>query len=225
MSKAQYPAPPADQAAIARIGAAVRARLEVDPTVQKVPGDRAEIYAVGNFLSADECNRLIEMIDRVAQPSKVFDLGYAANYRTSYSGDVERHDPFVRMIERRLDDLIGLPHENGETFQGQRYLPGQEFKPHMDWFDTLAKYWPGEELRGGQRCFTAMAYLNDVEEGGHTDFPRIGINIPPQQGALIVWNNSLPDGTVNFDTMHAGTPVLRGVKYVITKWYRTRRWG
>ena len=62
MSKARYPAPPADQAAIARIGAAVRARLETDPTVQKVPGDRAEIYAVGNFLSTDECNRLIEMM-------------------------------------------------------------------------------------------------------------------------------------------------------------------
>ena len=25
-------------------------------------------------------------------------------------------------------------------------------------------------------------------------------------------------------TLHAGTPVIEGVKYVLTKWYRTRRW-
>ena len=41
---------------------------------------------------------------------------------------------------------------------------------------------------------------------------------------LVLWNNALPDGTVNDDTLHAATPVERGVKYVITKWFRTRPW-
>jgi prolyl 4-hydroxylase len=70
-----------------------------------------------------------------------------------------------------------------------------------------------------------MAFLNDVEEGGETDFNRLGISIPPQQGALAMWNNARPDGTPNPDTMHAGSKVIRGTKYVITKWFRTRRWG
>ena len=70
-----------------------------------------------------------------------------------------------------------------------------------------------------------MIYLNDVEDGGTTDFPRIGVAIPPQRGALIVWNNCLPDGSLNQDTLHAGTPVITGTKYIITKWYRTRKWG
>lgn len=220
------PCPNPDKVALMRTGAHVRRRLEADAAVHKVPVDRAEIWALSEFVSPAECQQLMEMVDRTAQPSAVLDHGYASNtWRTSYSGDVERDDPFVKMIERRIDDLLGIPHEFGETMQGQRYAPGQEFKAHQDWFWTKAPYWKTEAKRGGQRSITAMIYLNDVEEGGTTDFPRIGVSIPPQRGALIVWNNSCPDGSLNNDTLHAGTPVIAGTKYIITKWYRTRKWG
>ncbi len=219
------PAPNPDKAALAKAGRMVRARLAADPTVQRLPAEAIEIFGVADFLSASECAHLIAVIDKVAKPSGVFDLDYGAQYRTSYSGDVDRADPFMRMIERRIDDLLGLPGEWGETVQGQRYLKGQEFKPHCDWFWTKAPYWSREATRGGQRSWTAMAYLNTVDEGGATEFNRIGLIIPPQPGTLVVWNNAQPDGSINWETMHAGTPVVRGSKYVVTKWYRTRRWG
>jgi prolyl 4-hydroxylase len=106
--------------------------------------------------------------------------------------------------------------------QGQRYMVGQQFQPHTDWFP--GPYYEPEEDRGGQRSITAMAYLNRVEEGGSTFFPRLGINVEPRPGALLIWNNADEDGTPNPFTIHAGSPVVKGVKYVITKWYRTRRW-
>jgi prolyl 4-hydroxylase len=220
-----YPNP--DKAALKRAGDVVRKRLLADPKVYQVPSDKAEIFAVGDFLTAGECERMIAKIDAVAKPSTLYehDSGHGPDFRTSYSGDVERSDPMVRMIERRIDDLLGIPHAYGETMQGQRYRVGQQFKPHMDWFFTKAPYWKTEAKRGGQRCWTAMVFLNDVDEGGSTDFTRIGVSIPPQRGALLVWNNATLDGMPNEDTMHAGTPVIQGVKYVITKWYRTRRWG
>jgi prolyl 4-hydroxylase len=193
------PCPNPDKVALMRLGAQVRGRLEVDPAVHKVPVEAAEIWALSEFVSPDECNQLIAMVDR--------------------------GDPFVKMIERRIDDLLGIPHEFGETMQGQRYALGQEFKQHQDWFWTKAPYWKTESKRGGQRSITAMIYLNDVEEGGTTNFPRIGVSIPPQRGALIVWNNACPDGSLNQATLHAGTPVIKGTKYIITKWYRTRKWG
>jgi len=222
-SGAQLPNP--DKTALRRAGRAVRQRLAADPAVQQVPVDRAEIFAVADFLNAQECARLVAMIDQVAQPSRIFADGYDASHRTSFSGDMDRWDPFVMMIERRIDDLLGLPSAFGETIQGQRYHPGQEFKPHADWFFTKATYWPEEARRGGQRSWTAMIYLSDVAAGGTTDFTRIGVSIPPQRGALIVWNNAMADGSPNQDTIHAGMPVIEGVKYVITKWYRTRPWG
>jgi len=212
-----------DQAALKRIGAQVRARLEADPQVYKVPTDRAELFAIGDFLSPEECARMIEMIDAVARPSELHETAYVAKFRTSYSGNFDPYDPFVMMISRRIDDLLGMDSDCGERIQGQRYLPGQEFKPHNDWFYTDQEYWKTERKRGGQRCWTAMAFLNVVEEGGHTHFVEVGASIEPKPGVLLVWNNATPEGVPNEGTLHAGTPVIKGSKYVLTKWYRTRK--
>ncbi len=203
----------------------MRARLDADPSVYRVPVEKAELFAAVDFLSPAECVRLIAMIDQAARPSPTFENEENQQYRTSYSADIDRSDSFVQMIERRMCDLLGLGESWGETIQGQRYMPGQEFKGHYDWFNTQASYWPTEVKRGGQRCWTAMIYLNDVEEGGDTHFTRLGISVPPQAGMLLAWNNALPDGTQNPDAMHAGYPVICGTKYIVTKWFRTRKWS
>jgi prolyl 4-hydroxylase len=214
-----------DKDALRRVGQAVRQRLAADPRVYQVPTDKAEIFAVGDFLSAHECERLVRMIDTVAKPSTLYDQDYGTGFRTSYSGDLDPYDPLVLAVSRRIDDLMGIAAICGESIQGQRYFPGQEFKPHNDWFYTDQDYWKGERKRGGQRSWTAMAFLNRVEQGGETHFVEVGAKIEPKPGALLVWNNALEDGSPNENTLHAGTPVIAGVKYVITKWYRTRKWG
>ncbi|MEM6909093.1 MAG: 2OG-Fe(II) oxygenase [Pseudomonadota bacterium] len=213
-----------DQSALKRVGDSVRKRLLSDPGVYRIETDKADMFAVGDFLTPAECERLCIMIDLVARPSSLHELGYDAGFRTSYSGDLDPSDSFVRGISRRIDDLLGLNPIIGEAVQGQRYLPGQQFKAHNDWFYTTEKYWEYERKRGGQRSWTTMAYLNNVEEGGGTHFTEIGINIEPKAGVLLVWNNALPDGRPNENVIHAGTPVIKGTKYIITKWYRTRRW-
>ncbi len=213
-----------DQSALAVLGSAVRTRLSASPDVYRVADDRVELFAIGDFLSAAECAALIGMIDAVARPSALHELDYASGFRTSFSGDLDPRDPFVAGISARIDALLGVPAEIGEPVQGQRYLPGQQFKPHNDWFYVTEGYWPQERLRGGQRSWTAMAYLNSVEAGGATAFTVLGIEIEPKPGVLLLWNNALPDGRPNEATLHAGLPVERGAKYVITKWYRTRAW-
>ena len=213
-----------DQQRLRRIGRKVRERLSSLPEAYRIPTDKAEMFAVGEFFTPEECGRLMTIIDAVAQPSRAFDAGYETGYRTSYSGDVDPHDPFIRKLQRRLDDLLGIDPSYGETIQGQRYLPGQQFQPHCDWFPDNTAYWQVEKTRGGQRSITAMAYLNPVEEGGATAFPHLGLSIEPKPGALLIWNNADPDGVPNPFTIHAGTPVVRGVKYIITKWYRSRKW-
>jgi prolyl 4-hydroxylase len=213
-----------DKDRLRRIGRKVRERLAANKDVYRIPAEKAEMWAVGNFFDPLECGRLMAMIDAVAQPSEAFDAGYDTGYRTSYSGNVDPHDPFVRKLQRRIDDLLGIDPTYGETIQGQRYLVGQEFQAHTDWFPPNTYYWETEKERGGQRSYTAMAYLNPVEEGGATHFPRLGITIQPRPGALLLWNNANVNGTPNPWTVHAGTPVTKGTKYIITKWYRCRRW-
>ncbi|NMW31011.1 2OG-Fe(II) oxygenase [Altererythrobacter sp. RZ02] len=214
-----------DRDALKRVGAAVRARLEDDPKAYKIPTEEAEIYAIGGFLTAPECTRLVTMIDVVAKPSELYDQAYSTGFRTSFSGNLDPHDPFVAGISRRIDDFLGIKAECGEAIQGQRYLPGQEFKAHNDWFYTDQEYWKMERKNGGQRSWTAMIFLNAVEKGGSTHFTTLQMNIAPQPGVLLAWNNADPSGVPNEKTLHAGTPVEEGTKYIITKWYRTRKWG
>lgn len=208
-----------------RIGETVRTKLDGDPAVLRAPTEKAEVYAVIDFLTPDECAHLIQLIENVARPSTVYDDVFVENYRTSWSGNVDRMDSLVQAIERRFADLTGIELAWSEAMQGQRYHVGEEYREHCDWFDTNAAHWPMEEKRGGQRSWTAMVYLNEVEAGGHTHFLDLGMKVAPQPGKLLLWNNVKPDGTPNRHTIHYAREVERGVKYVITKWFRTRPWS
>lgn len=214
-----------DKLALLRTGAHVRRKLDADPEMYKVPIENAEVWTRSEFLNDEECDALVAMIDSQAYPSDVLNHGYTEVWRTSSSANLDRNDPLIHTIDQRIDQLLDLPYAWGETIQGQRYEPGQQFKDHMDTFWTSADYWKEESRRGGQRSFTAMVYLNDVAAGGSTEFPRIGMAVPPQKGVILIWNNAHPDGSLNENTMHAGRPVEQGLKYIITKWYRTRKWG
>lgn len=208
----------------AAIGRAVDARLESIDGVNRIPVKGAMVHAVSQFCSRPERKALMRMIDTCARPSTLFDEDYSSGFRTSYSGDLTPSDPFVQKIEQRICDLLGLHKAYGETMQGQRYTPGQQFKPHMDYFHEGQAYWEQVQREGGQRTWTAMIFLNEVEEGGATSFDSLGIKIPPQAGVLLTWNNMKDNGEPNPLTIHAGTEVTRGQKYVITKWFRERPW-
>lgn len=209
----------------ARIGEAVRARLERNPMVSRIDAPRLEIYGRRDFLSAEECGGLRALIDAGAQPSTLFSGSANADYRTSHSCNLDPWDPLVMSISDRICALTGLPSENGETLQGQRYAVGQEYKPHCDYFPVTANYWPAMRTTGGQRSWTAMIYLSAVGAGGETHFPHCEFMVPPVEGMILLWNNMKPDGAPNPDSLHAARPVERGEKYVVTKWFREKRWG
>lgn len=213
-----------DQERLRQLGMKVRSRLDANPAVQKIVDGKAEVWGVGSFFDTDECRQLISIIDSVAEPSVAYGEGASKSVRTSWSGDVDPRDPFIRRLQRRIDKLLGINPKFGETLQGQRYRLGQEFKPHIDWFPPGSADGEIMRLSGGQRSFTTMVFLNRVEGGGETDFPKLDIAIAPRPGTLLVWNNADIDGMPNLWTFHAGNPVTQGVKYVVTRWYRTRSW-
>ncbi|HZV17977.1 MAG TPA: 2OG-Fe(II) oxygenase [Sphingobium sp.] len=207
----------------AEIGERVRQRLKRNPMVSNVPTDRAEMFLRHGLVSPRECTELIARIDAGCKPSKLFS-GTNKDYRTSSSCNLDIYDPLVIAVTRRMDALLGIETQYGELLQGQRYEPGQQYHLHCDYFPANVPYWPAMRVSGGQRCWTAMAYLCDVDEGGETQFPRLGVTVPPRAGTLLIWNNMLADGSPNHDTLHAALPVVKGAKYVVTRWYRERPW-
>lgn len=213
--------PSAERAAI---GQRVGDRLRRNPMMSRIANDKLEIFVRHGFLSPAECGEMLSRIDAGATPSRLFSGSHVDGYRTSSSCNLDPSDPLVEKLTRRIDSLTGFATAYGETIQGQRYEPGQEYKVHCDYFPPKASYWPLMRDHGGQRIWTAMAYLCAVEEGGETQFPHAGFLVPPRAGTLLVWNNMRPDGAPNIDSLHAALPVIRGVKYVLTKWYRERPW-
>lgn len=204
--------------------AAVRARLSRVPGLLKLPAPGVEMYVLRDFLTAKECAALIALIDRDREPSRLLAHSDDPEFRTSESCNLDPRHPAVRSVEMKLTQLVGIDPACGETIQGQRYAPGQQFKPHHDFFFATESYWPEQEKSGGQRTWTAMVFLNAVDEGGQTQFPEVKIRVAPRRGNLLVWNNLDDGGAPNMASLHQGMPVIAGVKYVITKWYRERRW-
>lgn len=133
--------PVPDQTALARLGAKVSARLADNPAIHRLPADAVELFAIPDFLTTDECTCLCAMIDAVARPSALHELDYASGFRTSYSGDLDPRDRLVADISARIDAVLGVKPAIGEPVQGQRYLQGQQFKPHNDWFYVTESYW------------------------------------------------------------------------------------
>lgn len=217
------PDPNSDPAKLARIGAHVAARLDADPRVQQVDLADAQVYVYQHFLSPDECKGLVDLIDASAVPSTLYEGG-PAHFRTSFTCHMDWGNALVNLVEARMSDVLGIHNSHAETMQGQRYLVGQEFKPHHDFFHLDQSYWHAERLAGGQRTWTAMIFLNEPEAGGDTQFPELGFGVRPQAGKMLMWNNISRDGTLNYKTLHTGTPVTAGTKHIITKWYRQNDW-
>jgi prolyl 4-hydroxylase len=196
---------------------------------QRIPVENdknLEIFTIENFLTDEECDHLCSLIEKNHARSTVSGTGYiqsiVSDFRTSSTSTLDTGDPIVDNIDTRIANELGVLKENGESFQGQLYEVGQQFKHHHDYFSGDS--YNNHCLYSGQRTYTCMIYLNHVEEGGETDFPQINTTFSPKKGMAVIWKNSNGTGSENPASIHAGLPVIKGKKMIVTKWYRERKW-
>ena len=202
----------------------IAARLAAHPGLQRVPSPKAEVFQCKRFAPPDLAAALIALIEADRRPSTIADDNGDAYFRTSETCDLAADLPAVQQVEAMITQLSGIDPAFGEPLQGQRYAEGQEFKPHTDYFAPGGRDFEKFCSQSGNRTWTFMIYLNDVTAGGATRFKLLDKTFQPEVGKLLCWNNRLPDGGVNHTTLHHGMKVRKGVKYVITKWYREREW-
>lgn len=193
------------------------------PGATRIETDKAHIYTVDDFLSEKECYQVMQRIKKRCRPSTItVSPENDSKFRTSQTCDLGVDpDDFIQDLDRRIADYMGFESERSEGIQGQYYQAGNEFKTHTDYFEPHSKEYEVYAANQGQRTWTFMIYLNDVEEGGTTDFPTLEFAVKPKKGMAVIWNSLLPDGNVNPATAHWAKPIIKGEKYVITKWFRT----
>ena len=66
-------------------------------------------------------------------------------------------------------------------------------------------------FENSHRAFVFSVYLNDIEDGGETEFLHFSKRVKPKTGRIVIW----PAG---FPYVHRGNPPLSGEKYIITSW-------
>ena len=210
---------------------------DVDDSPQSVDaGDRhvsvllnmyqPRIVVFGDFLSREECDALIDLAQPRLARSLTVDTktgGEEINAdRTSSGMFFQRgENNLVRLIEARIGALLGWPVEMGEGIQVLRYVPGAEYKPHYDYFDPQEPGTPTIVKRGGQRVATFVMYLREPLRGGGTVFPDVHLEVSPKRGHAVFFSYERPHPSTR--TLHGGSPVTAGEKWVATKWLRERR--
>ncbi|PHU26125.1 putative prolyl 4-hydroxylase 9 [Capsicum chinense] len=191
-----------------------------------------------NFATIEQCQAIIKMAKAELKPSSLaLRKGETAEntkgIRTSsgmFISASEDKTGILHLIEEKIAKATMIPSTHGEAFNVLRYEIGQSYHSHYDAFDP-AQYGPQKS----QRVASFLLYLSDVEEGGETMFPFesgqnmdasydfrkcIGLKVKPRRGDGLLFYSLLPNGTIDPTSLHGSCPVIRGEKWVATKWIR-----
>jgi len=180
------------------------------------------IVLFGNVLSDAECDGLVALARPKLAQSHIVDPAtgaFAEHAARTSEGTyfLAGEHPLVDRLDRRIAELLQWPVENGEGLQILHYRPGGEYQPQYDYFEPAV---PQVTDTGGNRVATLILYLQSCEEGGWTAFPDVGFQVAPQKGCALFFSYSRPSPETK--TLHAGLPVIRGEKWIATRWMRER---
>ncbi|XP_043465899.1 prolyl 4-hydroxylase subunit alpha-2-like [Leptopilina heterotoma] len=174
-----------------------------------------------NVLSDEE----IEMLQEEAYPT--LDSSRVVSYKQGlHSSKVrvsenawlfEDYFPKVKSINKRAGHMANLNIHTSEALQIAYYKPGGYFNEHVDFDHNKENPFPNVGF--GNRIGTLMFYLNNVQEGGKTIFSHLNVTLTPKKGNAVFWYNTLPNGELDYFTVHAGCRVVSGVKWVANKWF------
>ena len=193
---------------------------------EQLENEKVQIYRLKNFLTDEECDFWVDKLKDRTEPSKIF--GGEEDYRVSKSctlAATQDEEIIFKSLELdvKISNALNIHPSYGEPIEFERFQSGDFFKVHTDYFD--AGTFDSQEVarHQGQRTWTFAIYLNKPEQGGLTRFPLLeNVEIIPEKGMAIAWNNISPNAFTNELTAHQEEVVLKGSKNILTKCFRDR---
>ncbi|KAG7366979.1 2-oxyglutarate/Fe(II) oxygenase [Nitzschia inconspicua] len=208
----------------------------------KVASVTPRVFIIDNFLTPQECHEIIRLgVDKGLKPSTLHASATARETNdtatrsssntwlardTSYlTEDIYQRAAKLTNIDedlfQKFHETSAQHHSIAESLQIVRYRKGEEYTPHHDFVS------PSINNRfQGTRFATLLIYLNTVEEGGETRFPRAvnnynaaGLEISPNAGTALLFYNMLEDGNVDDLSQHGSNKILGNAnKWVANLW-------
>ncbi|VVB08783.1 unnamed protein product [Arabis nemorensis] len=163
-----------------------------------------------------------------------------------FIGVDEDKSGILAAIEEKIAKATRIPISHYESFNILRYQLGQKYDSHYDAFNP-AEYGPQKSQRlvsfllylssveeGGETMFPFEVQNGKDMNGSYGYQKCIGLKVKPRQGDAIFFYNLFPNGTIDqasvsdnkkqFRTycrpLHGSCPVMKGEKWVATKWIR-----
>ena len=119
--------------------------------------------------------------------------------------------------------MTNIPFEHAEKLQVVKYQPGGFYSAHYDASCDDKKECVEFEKNGGQRIVTLIIYLNDDYEGGHTEFTNLKKNYKLNKGDALLFYSLEKNGNLCHPlSLHSGTSVKSGEKYIANIWLREK---
>lgn len=179
------------------------------------------------FLSDDEADALIRggaakgwalSEDAGAMRSDGSFEAIRSSHRTSMTAWCDtaacQADAHIQRVMERAENVTRVPQANSEFVQVLQYEVGQYYGGHHDFIPAHSR------LPCGPRVYTLFMYLSEVEEGGETEFERLGIRATPKKGRALLWPSTFDARPLEQDhrTFHEAKPVIRGTKHAANMW-------
>jgi hypothetical protein len=184
--------------------------------------------AYADFLSPAICAYLIERAQPKLVPARVNDArggGLKLDAMRTNTGavfSVVDTSVVIQLVRARIARTAAVAPSALEPIEVLHYEVGQTYKPHVDFFHAKLPTFSEEMRVKGQRIRTCLVYLNDDFEGGETEFPKLGIKFRGRAGEALVFDNVGANGIGDMNTVHAGLPPLRGEKWLLSQWIRSK---
>ena len=176
-----------------------------------------DIYEIENFLTDDECDRIIDKIRPNLENQDIYYVEKADNFLENENKNYQSVMVPRREIPNVIDKLIAVTdceRENIGYAHCIHYEEGkmQQILSHVDSLqyseNFLLKMCEGDGAVGHIHHSIAIVfcYLNDVENGGDTFFNNLRLHVKPKRGTGLIHFPSDLDGRPDLRTSHQGSP-------------------
>jgi hypothetical protein len=177
-----------------------------------------------NFLPKEFCEELIDDFERISQMGLTI-----SRFKSENAPRTSKDDTALFQFETPMGVCTGEKYSKFlDKFWGTAYQAyAQEFSTlkNIDNHSIFSIKIQKTKIGGGyhnwhcessdrgssSRVAVFIAYLNDVDEGGETEFLYQHMRVKPETGKLVIF----PAG---YTHTHRGNPPLSNDKYIITGW-------
>ena len=165
-----------------------------------------------NGISVELCKDLVATWDRAEQTSHFMPTNNLGRKDDAF-GLVDVDRDMNQYLNNELNNAVSLYRKEYPVIEACAL---KSYSNKMQRTEIGGGYhdWHFEQsgISVSSRLLTWLVYLNDVAEGGETEFLYQGVRVQPKTGTLVVCQAS-------FTHTHRGNPPLSNTKYVVTGWY------